>query len=178
MRTHGVELGRLVPGLFLLLACAGCGYRLAGAGQGILPEHIKILTVLPFENQTTRPEIEQRVTEEVSRELSQRGRYEVVTDRTEAHAILDGAITSYRTIPVQFSSEGLATRVEAVVTLRATLRELSSDEVLWSQDGLIFREQFDVPEVEAEFFDQESVALDDIARGAAGALVTSILEGF
>ena len=28
------------------------------------------------------------------------------------------------------------------------------------------------------FFDQSAVALDDIARGAASVLVTSILEGF
>jgi lysozyme family protein len=137
----------------------GCGYRLAGTGAPVLPEHIKVLVVLPFENRTTRPEIEQRVTEEVARELAQRGRYEVVTDRTAADAMLDGAITSYRTSPVEFSAESLATRV------------------LWSQDGLVFREQFDVDPTE-EFFDEESSALDEIARGAAGALVTSMVEGF
>ena len=38
-------------------------------------------------------------------------------------------------------------------------------------------EQFDVPET-GEFFDQETLALDDIAAGAADVLVTSILEGF
>jgi hypothetical protein len=154
-----------------------CGYRLAGTGAPVLPEHIKVLVVLPFENRTTRTEIEQRVTEEVARELSKRGRYEVVTDRTAADAMLEGAITSYRTSPVEFGAESLATRVEAVVTLQATLRELATDDVLWSQDGLVFREQFDVNPTE-DFFDEESVALDGIARGAAGALVTAMVEGF
>ena len=64
-----------------------------------------------------------------------------------------------------------------IVTLEATLRDLSSDTVLWSQSGLIFREQYDVKSAE-DISDQEIVALDEIARGAAGALVTSILEGF
>jgi TolB-like protein len=156
----------------------GCGYRLAGTGApSYLPEHIKVLVVLPFDNRTTRPEIEQRVTEEVALELSKRGKYEVVSDRRAADAMLEGAITSYRTSPVEFGSESLATRVEAVVTLQATLRELATDEVLWSQRGLIFREQFDVKSTE-DFFDEESLALDGIARGAAGALVTSMLEGF
>jgi hypothetical protein len=90
--------------------------------------------------------------------------------------MLQGVVTSYRTAPVRFSDAGLATRVEAVVTLQATLRELPNDNILWSQGDLLFREQFDVPEG-GEFFDQESLALEQIARGVSGALVTSILEG-
>ncbi len=162
--------------LIVLLGASACGYRLAGTSD-IIPEHIRTIAVLPFDNRTERPEIEQRVTEEVTRELSKRGQFRVITDGAVADAILEGAITSYKTAPVQFSSEVRATRQEAVVTIRATLREGSNDEILWSQNGLIFREQFDVPE-EGEFFDQETLALDDIARGAAGALVTSIFEGF
>ena len=63
------------------------------------------------------------------------------------------------------------------MSIQASLREVASDEILWSQSGLIFREQFDVPET-GEFFDQETLALDEIARGAAGVVVTSIFEGF
>lgn len=173
-----MRLGR--PGsclaLSLALALVACGYRLAGSNT-FLPERIRIIAVEPFENRTTRPEIEQRVTEEVARELSERGHYKVHAQRAAADALLKGTITSYRTIPVQFTSDGRAARVEAVVVLEATLRELSTDQVLWSQRGLIFREQFDVPE-SGEFSDKESEALDEIARGAAGALITSILEGF
>ncbi len=157
-------------------ALAGCGYRLVGANT-FLPERIRIIAVVPFSNRTSRPEIEQRVTEAVAREFSKRGRYRVVADRSLAHALLEGAIADLRTNPVQFNEQGRATRVETVVTLQATLRDLSNDEILWSQADLIFREQYDVPETEGEFFDRETLALDEIARGAAGALVTSILEG-
>jgi TolB-like protein len=160
----------------IALSLAGCGYRLAGQGSS-LPEHIKIIVIVPFENRTTRPEIEQRVTEELALQFSKRGRYQVVKDRARADAMLEGAISSYRTLPVEFGDDALATRVEAIVTLEATLRDLSSDTVLWSQSGLIFREQYDVKSAE-DISDQEIVALDEIARGAAGALVTSILEGF
>ena len=169
------------PWLAMILIIAftpfGCGYRLAGTAANPILQNVKVLVVVTFENRTTRPEIEQRVTEEVARELARRGRYEVVTDRSRADAMLEGAITSYRTSPVEFGTESRATRIEAVVTLQATLRELATDDVLWSQSGLIFREQFDFDETEA-FFDEESIALDRIARGAAGALVTAIFEGF
>ena len=166
-------------GVLLVLLGAACAYRLAGTGAvNLFPEHIKALLVQPFENRTTRPEIEQRVTEGVARELSKRGRYEVVADRGVADAIVEGAITSYRTSPVEFGPDSLATRVEAVVTLEATVRELATDDILWSQQGLVFREQFDVDSSQGGYFDEESLALDSIARGAAGALVTSMLEGF
>ena len=157
------------------LGLSGCGYRLAGSGGQAYP--VRVLVVIPFENRTSRPEIEQRVTEAVARELSRRGKYEVVRDRSKADGMVEGAITSYRTTPVEFGSGSLASRVEATVTLQATMRELATDQVLWSQTGLVFREQFDVDSTE-DFFDEESIALDKIARGAAGALVTAMFENF
>ncbi|MBD3866746.1 MAG: LptE family protein [Acidobacteria bacterium] len=160
----------------MILSLAGCGYALVGKGS-VLPDHIQSVAINAFENRTTRPEIEQRVTEEVAREFSQRGRYRIVSDPKKADAVLDGAIQSLSTRPVQFSSAGRATRVETVVTLQATLRETATDEILWSQSRLMFRQQYDVQE-EGEFFDESTLALDDIARGAAGTLVSSILEGF
>ena len=176
MKDHGATAR--VLGVFLAMAIlSGCGYHLSGRGVGVLPEHVKTLVVLPFENRTTRPEIEQRVTEQLSRELSRRGNYDVVTEPDRADAVLDGAVTTYKTVPVVFSPAGLATRVEAVVTITATVRDLTTDEVLWSQEGLIFREQFEVSETE-DFQDLESAALDDLARGIAGAVVTAIVEGF
>ena len=79
--------GRLVGAALLggLLA-AGCGYRLAGGGSGVLPPTVRIVAVTTFENRTARTEIEQRVTEEVAREFSRRGRYKVVTDPAGADA--------------------------------------------------------------------------------------------
>ncbi len=160
----------------LLLAAAGCGYGLQGR-VSFLPPHVRVIALAPFENRTARPEIEQRVTEQVARELAKRGGYRVVNDTAGAHALLEGAILDFRTSPVQFTQEGRATQVEAVVSIQATLIDLANDQVLWSQSGLLFREQYRVPEG-GEFFDQETLALDEIARGAAGALVTSIVEGF
>ena len=169
---------------FLVLgAGSGCGYRLAGQNT-FLPDRIRVIAILPFENRTTRPEIEQRVSEQVSREFSKRRRYRIVANRSGADAVLEGAITGFRTEPVRFNSQGRAIRVETIVIIASTFRDQSNDEVLWSQSGLLFRSQYDVQDVPvtlsegAGFFDQETFALDEIAQGAAGVLVNSILEGF
>lgn len=172
------RVARLLP-LGLLVAGTACGYRLAGTSS-VLPKDVKIIAVISFENRTDRPEIEQRVTEAVARELSRRGRYEVVTDPIKADAVLNGAVTSYRTRPVEFTTEGREARTEATLTIQATLRKTKTDEILWSQSGLIFMEQFDVTEdVGSEgFIFLESLTLDELARGVAAVLATSMLEGF
>ena len=168
--------------LAMSLAVLSCGYRPSGLGASVLPDSVSVVAVIPFENRTRRPEIEQRVTEAVTAELSRRGRsksgrLQIVTEVGRADAVLEGAVTRYQTRSVEFAANGRATRIEAEVLLQATLRERATDEVLWSQTGLIFKEQFDVPPT-GEFFDQETLALDDIAGGAAEVLVSSIVEGF
>jgi outer membrane lipopolysaccharide assembly protein LptE/RlpB len=160
-----------------LVATAGCGYHLSGTGVGVLPSSIRTIAVEPFANRTERPEIEQRLTEALTREMARRARYKVVADASAADAVLEGAVTSYRTPPVEFTSAGRQSRVEATVTLEATLRERAGDAVLWSQRGLVFKQPFDVPD-SGIYVDQESLALDLLARQAAETLVTSMLEGF
>ena len=173
---------RTLAVLAVSISAASCGYTLSGYGTSVLPDNVSVVAVIPFENRSERPEIEQRVTEAVASELSRRGRSKsgrirVVTQVGEADAVLEGAVTRYRTRSVEFAANGRATRIETEVLLQATLRELATDTVLWSQSGLVFKEQFDVPPT-GEFFDQETLALDDIARGAAAVLVSSIVEGF
>jgi len=160
-----------------LVTTTACGYRLAGTGAGVLPSHVRAIAVASFSNRTDRPEIEQRITEALTRELARRGRYRVVTDPGAADAVLEGAITDYRTPPVEFTSSGRQSRVEATVTLEATLRERTRDDVLWSQTGLVFKQPFDVPD-SGVYVDLESAALDLLSRQAAESLVSSMLEGF
>ncbi|ANM28875.1 hypothetical protein ABI59_03540 [Acidobacteria bacterium Mor1] len=176
-----IRPGRRLPLVALALTgllCAGCGYALQGTKIEGIPDYISAIAVDPFENRTQQPEIEQRVTEQVAAELAKRSRFKLVSAKEDANALLTGVVTEFRTNPVQFTDEGRASRVEAVVTIQATLRDLTNDEILWSQPGLLFREQFDVSDEEQEFFDQTGQALDDIGRGAALALITSIFEGF
>jgi TolB-like protein len=155
----------------------GCGYRLAGTGT-FLPKNIKTIAVAPFENRTARPEVEVRVTEAVARELSRHGATKVVTDKALADAYLEGVVTEFHTSPVQFNAEGRATRLESTVVLRASIRDLVTGEILWSQANLLFRDQYDVQQEQADYFDLETLALDALARGAAQTLVNSVTEGF
>ena len=166
-------------GVLTLVATAACGYALVGTvgGTSVIPEEVRTIAVLSFENRTTRPEIDQRVTEEVTSEFAKRSRRKVIADPGAADAVMEGAILQFETRPVQFNESGRAIRVETVVVLAATLRETATDRVLWSQGRLLFREQYEVAD-DRDLFAEETLALDDIARGAARTLVSSIVEGF
>jgi TolB-like protein len=168
---------RLASAVVAIALSAGCGYKLAGTGS-FLPKNIKSIAIAPFENRSARPEIEVRTTEAVAREMSRRGGFKVVSDRATADALLEGVVTDFRTTPVQFNSQGRATRVETAVVLRASLREGASGQLLWSQSNLVFRDQYDVQQSDINYFDLETLAMDALARGAAQTLVNSLTEGF
>jgi hypothetical protein len=66
-----------------------------------------------------------------------------------------------------------------VVTARIRLiQHGTTDKVLWSQNFFVFREQYDVPETPSSGFEREIVAVEEVARGVARSVITSMLEGF
>jgi len=166
--------------LALFLATQGvvaCGYHLAGKGGG-LPANIQSVGIPIFENRTSRPELEQRVTEHVIDEFTIRGRVRILPGEEGADAVLRGMLFTYTTTPVVLNPEGRATRYEILITARVVLSEPATDKVLWEDDHFLFKRQYDVPEVSLTFVDQEIVAIDNVASDFARSVVSSILEGF
>ncbi|MDQ7006284.1 MAG: LptE family protein [Acidobacteriota bacterium] len=175
-----IRPSRLVTGLCLALAAVGCGYHLAGrsTGASFIPPTVKTLGIPTFANTTDRPEIEQRITEALVDEFLRRSRLEAVPDARGADVLLEGEISSFKTDPVTFTESGRFDRVEVTITARVRLVQTSPEKVLWSQNHFVFREQYDVPETPLTEFDREIVAIEEISRGFARSVTTSILEGF
>ncbi len=171
------------PGLrvFILLAVSiggvACGYRLAGKNQ-LLPPEVQVIAVPPFENQTRRPEIEQRITEQLTATLIKRGGYRATGTAEGADAILTGAVTGYNSSPVSVGPDGRATRYEVVITATVELRKIPEDKVLFSSSHFVFKKQYDVQSQNLTFFDQEILAINEVARDFSESVVTTILEGF
>jgi outer membrane lipopolysaccharide assembly protein LptE/RlpB len=166
--------------LFLVLLLASlqaCGYHLAGRGS-TLPAGLTTIGIPTFENRTSRPELEQRITEHLIDEFSTRGRVHIVPGEEGAQAVLRGSILSYTTTPVVISELGRATRYEILITARVSLSETTTDKVLWSDDHFLFKRQYDVPTSPQSSVDQEIIAIDEVATDFARGVVTSILEGF
>jgi lipopolysaccharide assembly LptE-like protein len=176
VRGFRMERGAAGVAALLQLATISCGYHLAGH-TGALPG-IQTIGIPTFVNRTSRPELEQRITEHVIDEFTTRGRARIVPGEEGAQAILKGTILSYTLNPVAINELGRATRYEILITAHVILSEVATDRIIWEDDHFLFKKQYDVAANPQSFVDQEIVAIDDVATDFAKGVVTSILEGF
>ncbi len=162
--------------LLLCVLSIHCGYHLRGTGS-FLPSHIRKINIPMFKNLTTRYELDLKLTHSVIDEMVTRGKVEV-TDSTEtADAVLIGEIVTFRVVPIAFTRQASADRYSIIVVARITLKDLTSERIIYSNPSFRYQEEYEVPEG-TDFEAVETDALDKIAEKFARSLVTNILEGF
>jgi hypothetical protein len=169
--------------LLLIVCSSGCGYALAGRGS-FLPEYIRTIGIPPIENATSFLRVEQVLTEKIRNEFINRGKYTIIPAAGGAQAVLTGAITGFTAQPVGFTEQQLASRYLIAMTLRVEFTDATTNEVLWSNNALTFREEYDLRTRSntalegAGFLEQEGPAFDRISGDVARAVVSAILEAF
>jgi outer membrane lipopolysaccharide assembly protein LptE/RlpB len=169
---------RWAAGLALLAASAGCGYHTAGHAVQ-LPENVKTIAVPAFVNETSTYRIEQQLTSSVVREFTTRTHYRVLNDLGEAaDATLRGTVLSTSASPLTYNSTtGQAASVLVVVSMKVSLTDRKG-KVLYQNPTYLFREQYEVSQNLASFFEEDSPAFRRLSQDFARTLVSNILEGF
>lgn len=178
---------RLKHGLTLIVVAAitgsGCGYALAGRGS-FLPADIKVVGIPLLENRTTRLRFEQVMTEKIRKEFIDRGKYEIRPTTTGADAVLSGTITGIDFQAVGLTDQQQASRYLFTVTMRVQFTDARNSQVLWSNEALVFREEYDLKtrgngQIDgAVLLEQEGPAVERLSGDLARAVVTAILEAF
>jgi outer membrane lipopolysaccharide assembly protein LptE/RlpB len=168
---------RLV-GLVLLAASTGCGYHTAGHSVR-LPENVRTIAIPAFVNDTTTYRIEQLLTASVVREFTTRTHYHILNDPGEAaDATLRGVVLSASSSPLTYNSAtGQAASVLVVVSMKVSLTDRQG-KVLYQNPAYLFREQYEVSQDLASFFEEDSPAFRRLSQDFARTLVSNILEGF
>jgi len=161
----------------LLPALAGCGWHLVGKGTRLDPR-IKVIAVPAFENRTDKDHLVQILTEAVVNEFVRRGRYRIVSDPTEADAVLEGIISSVELRATELDEEGRAIRALVAVTADMRFRNRVADRVTWANSAFTFSQEFDVPATSTEYLEQQLLAVEEIGGEFASSVVSSIVEGF
>jgi outer membrane lipopolysaccharide assembly protein LptE/RlpB len=169
---------RAWAGLAWLLLCASCGYHTAGHAVQ-LPENVKTIAIPAFINETRTYKIEQMLTTAVVREFTTRTHYRVLsTSDGDADAMLHGTVLSTTATPLTYdTSTGRAASVLVVVSIRVSLAERDG-KVLYQNPAYLFREQYEVSQDLASFFEEDSPAFRRLSQDFARTLVSDILEGF
>jgi hypothetical protein len=165
-----------------IVAHSGCGYSLAGRGS-FLPAYIKRIGIPLFTNATTVFDLDRRVTDKVRSEFIGRGKWTIVPDQTGVDGLLIGTITGVTLTPVAFNNQQQATRYALAMTGSVEFKDLQANKVLWTNPGMAYREEFDVPASAntldtQTYFGQDANALDRLSNEFARALVSAILEAF
>ncbi len=170
-------------GLLPVMCASGCGYSLAGRGS-FLPSNIKVVAVPMLVNQTTFLDVENLLTQRIREELIGRGRFRVVPAEAGADAVLKGAIGSISVNAIGLTEQQLASRYAFAIAMTVELRDLRTNDVLWSNNSLTFRGEYELNTSGtavvqgATFVAQDRAAFDRIATDVARSVVTAVLEAF
>lgn len=167
----------LIALLGMLLLLAGCGYHTAGAVSH-LPPDVKIIAIPSFQNQTHSYHVETGLTEAVIREFNTRTHYRVVQSEASADAVLQGTVVSVEVAPVAYDSvTGRASTGLATIVVKVTLTA-RDHRILYSNPNFVFRDQYQISNELASFFEEQGPALDRLSRDFSRTLVSNILEAF
>jgi hypothetical protein len=141
-------------GAVLILALAGCGYRLAGESD-FLPQDIRTVYVEPFINRSRDIGVASELTSALRSEFYRRGPLRLVDQPDQADAILTGVVRTFTATVASVNRRDEVLQYEAVLTLDATLRRRQPNEILWRTHG---------------------TRLTDIFAGSRAAVVTTSAE--
>jgi outer membrane lipopolysaccharide assembly protein LptE/RlpB len=163
----------------LLLTTAGCGYHTSGHAV-TLPADIKTIAIPAFKNQTNTYRVEQMLTASVVREFTTRTHYHILNDSSEAaDATLHGTVLSTSASPLTYNSTtGQAASVLIVVSMRVSLADDRKGKTLYQNPSYVFRQQYEVSQDLASFFEEDSPAFRRLSQDFARTLVSNILEDF
>src|SRR5215469_18975965 len=165
--------------LFLLpTLLTGCGYHTAGSATHI-PPNVRTLSVPIFATHAQAYHTEMAFTQAVVRELNTRTKYHILnSDSPDADAILHGTILSQTITPLTYdATSSKASSYLVAVTARVILTAHDGT-VLYRNDAITFREQYQSTQDLSGFIQEGSPAISRMSRDFAQTVVSDMLESF
>ena len=160
------------------LALTSCGYHVAGTTD-VLPKNVKTIAVPAFGNITTRYKISDLLAAAITREFISRTRYQVVSDPSQADAVLSGSVVNFISYPTIFDSKtGRAAGVQAIVMMQLSLRDRATNALLFDRPHMEFRQNYEISVDPQAYFDESEVGMDRLSRDVARSVVSAVLANF
>lgn len=143
------------------------------------PRSIRTIAIPAFRNETFQFKIEESLTAAVVHEFLARTPYRVQSQEEGSDAVLHGLVTAVYSGPIVFDpNTGRTTEVLMTVTLRVTLLDTQTRQVLYEVNDWVFRESYQVSTDPKSYFGENQPALDRLSRQVAASLVSTLLESF
>jgi len=174
---------KIAPAILLGAAWAalfapGCGYHVGGHAA-LIPDTVHTIAVPAFNNGTVRNTLARLLAADVAREFHARTKYTILTDPSQADAVLNGTLSSFSSIGTTTDpTTGRATSAQVVVTLQISLVDRKTGKTLYSHPNYEFRERYEVATDPRVYFDESGTAIQRVAQEVARSVVSAILEAF
>ena len=161
-----------------LLLLTACGYHTVGSATH-LPAGILTIAVPSFATRAQAFHTDFAFTQATIRELNTRTRYHILNaESPAADATLRGTILTQSASPLTYdSSSGQTSSYLITITARVVLTARDG-RILYENDALPFREQYQSTQDTTAFIQEDSPAVQRLARDFAAAVVAAILESF
>jgi len=168
---------RSLLGLGLILL-TGCGYHTAGSATHI-PAGISVLAIPTFKNRTQAYHTEVAFTSAVIHEMNTRTKYKIINSATvPSDATLEGTILTQSVAPLTYDSSSGATSSYLITLTAKVVLTSSTGRVLYQNSKFSFRQQYQSTQDLSAFVQEDTPAVDRMARDFAQTLVSDILESF
>jgi outer membrane lipopolysaccharide assembly protein LptE/RlpB len=162
----------------ILSLLTGCGYHQAGSATHI-PANVRTLAVPIFATNAQAYHTEMAFTRATIRELNTRTKYHVLnTDSDDADATLHGTILTQTVAPLTYDATTGQTSSYLVSITAKVVLTAHDGRVLYRNDSILYREQFQSTQDLSSFIDEEGYAAHRVAREFAQAIVSDMLESF
>ena len=162
----------------LLLTLTGCGYHQAGSATNI-PASVRTLAVPIFATKAQAYRTEMDFTQAIIRELNTRTHYQILnTESPDADATLRGTILTQSVAPLTYDATTGQTSSYLVAITAKVILTARDGHVLYQNDAIVFREQYQSTQDLSGFIQEDSPAVRRVARDFAQAIVSDMLESF
>jgi hypothetical protein len=155
------------------LATGGCGYSLRPS----LPAGIRRVHVPTLVNRTQEPGIEDFLTQALTTAVVTSGLVQLTVPE-QADAVLEGSIVEYALTGLAYNQQANVTAYRLTVGLSLVLRNLRTKEVVWRQDRISERADFQVAGQVTTTIALENLAVRRAAVDVSRAIVSLAFEGF
>jgi outer membrane lipopolysaccharide assembly protein LptE/RlpB len=164
--------------LLLVTTLTGCGYHQAGSATHI-PANVRTLAVPIFATNAQAYHTEMAFTQATIRELNTRTKYQILNTATDdADATLHGTILTQTIAPLTYdASTGQSSSYLVSITAKVLLTA-HDGRVLYRNDAILYREQFQSTQDLSGFIQEDGYAVKRVAREFAQAIVSDMLESF
>ena len=161
------------------VALSSCGYHVAGQAN-LVPKTVHTVAIPPFDNVSVRYKLTDVLPQDISREFISRTSYQVISDPTQADAVLRGSVINYLAFPTLIDTvSGRTSALQVIVRLSITLTERSTGKVIFTRPNYEAHERYEAAVTNNyQYFDESGAALQRLSKDVARDVVTSILENF